>query len=137
MDKLEVIHKISPRFDQVILGGKFASPDQLTPDGLDISEETTSLFLDVIATAKTVVMNGPLGMYEDGIHDKATRAVLQALKDSKAHTVLGGGDTLAAIPHLGFSYTDYGFVSTGGGAMLEFLATSTHPLLQVLRNVSS
>lgn len=134
MDKLEIIHKISPKFDQVLLGGKFAPSDQLTPDGLDLTESATSLFLSAISEAKMVVMNGPLGMYEDGVHDKATRAVLQALKDSKARTILGGGDTLAAIPHLGFAYTDFGFVSTGGGAMLEFLATGTHPLLKILRS---
>jgi len=133
MDKLEVIHKISAKFDNVLLGGKFAPQEMLTPDGLDLSDEATSLFIKFIAQANTIVMNGPLGMYEDGIHDKATRAVLGALKASPARTILGGGDTLAAIPHLGFAYTDYGFVSTGGGAMLEFLATGTHPLLQITK----
>jgi len=133
-DKLEIINQISPKFDQVLLGGLLAKPEARTPDGLDLNEVTTSLFLSEIAKAKTIVLNGPLGLYEDGIHTTATKAVLQALSDSSALTIVGGGDTLAAIPSLGFNYASFGFVSTGGGAMLDFLATSTHPLLGVLKN---
>ncbi len=133
-DKLEMIQQISSKFDNVLLGGKFAPQAQLTPDGLDLNEETTSLFKNAIYEAKTVVLNGPLGVYEDGVHAKATIEVFQALKTSSAFTVLGGGDTLAAIPDLGFSYSDFGFVSTGGGAMLDFLVTNTHPLLDILKN---
>ncbi len=132
-DKLEIIRTISPLFDQVILGGKFAQPQELTPDGFDVNAETTALFLQAISEAKTIVMNGPLGLYEDGVHAKATKEVLQALKDSPAFTILGGGDTLSAISELGFDYADFGFVSTGGGAMLDFLATGTHPLLEILK----
>ena len=134
-DKLEIIRRIASKFDQVLLGGKFALPDHLTSDGLDLNESATSLFVKAISEAKTIVLNGPLGMFEDGVHSKATRAVFQALKDSKSYTVLGGGDTLAAIPALGFKYSDFGFVSTGGGAMLEFLATGTHPLLEILKKM--
>ncbi len=129
LDKLEIIKQIMPKFDRTLLGGKFASPAHLTTDGLDLNEEATSLLVQVISQAQTIVLNGPLGYYEDGIHAKATQAVFQALKNSSAKTILGGGDTLAAIPALGFSYSDFGFVSTGGGAMLEFLATGTHPLV--------
>ena len=132
-DKLEIIKEITSKFDKTLLGGKFASPDHLTLDGLDINEGTTSLFKNAISEAKTVVLNGPLGVYEDGVHSKATKEVFQALKDSSALTVLGGGDTVAAIPDLGFNYTDFAFVSTGGGAMLDFLATGTHPLLDILK----
>ncbi len=131
-DKLEMIQKIQTSFDKVLLGGKFAPQAQLTPDGLDLNEEATSLFKQAITEAKTIVLNGPLGYYEDGVHAKATREVFQVLKTSSAFTVLGGGDTLAAIPDLGFSYSDFGFVSTGGGAMLDFLVTGTHPLLDIL-----
>jgi len=133
-DKLEIIRQVTPIFDRVLLGGKFARIDELTPDGLDINEETTSLFVKAISEAKTVVLNGPLGMYEDGTHAKATKAVFQALKDGSAFSILGGGDTLSAISDLGFQYTDFGFVSTGGGAMLDFLATDTHPLLDILKH---
>jgi len=133
MDKLEILKDIMPKFDRTLLGGKFASPDHLTSDGLDLNETATSLLLQVISQARTIVFNGPLGYYEDGTHAKATQAVFQALKDSSAVTILGGGDTIAAIPALGFDYSDFGFVSTGGGAMLDFLATGTHPLLSVLK----
>ena len=132
MDKLEILKGVMPKFDRTLLGGKFASPDHLTSDGLDLNQETTSLFLQVISQAQTIVLNGPLGYYEDGIHATATKAIFQALKDSSALTILGGGDTVSTIPLLGFKYSDFGFVSTGGGAMLDFLAIGTHPLLEIL-----
>ena len=134
-DKLEVINKIGQKFDKVLLGGLFAKPEERTPDGLDIDEQTTSLFISEINKAKTIVLNGPLGMYEDGTHSQATKAVFEAIISSKAFSVLGGGDTLAAIPFLGFSYASFNFVSTGGGAMLEFLSQGTHPILETLKNV--
>lgn len=134
LDKLEIIKQISPKFDQTLLGGLFAKPEDRTPDGQDLNEQATSLFTKAISEAKTIVMNGPLGKYEDGTHSKATQAVFQAMIGSKAFTVVGGGDTLAAIPFLGLSYASFSFVSTGGGAMLEFLVSGTHPLLEVLKN---
>lgn len=134
LDKLDLINQISPKFDQVLLGGLLGQPEDRTPDGKDLNAATISLFLKAISQAKTIVLNGPLGFYEDGIHIQATQAILQALSTSSAFTVVGGGDTLAAIPSLGFSYTPFSFVSTGGGAMLEFLATETHPLLTILKN---
>ena len=84
-----------------------------------------------------IVLNGPLGRFEDFTHATATKAILQAIKVSAAFSVLGGGDTLSAIAGLGFKYSDFGFVSTGGGAMLEYLATTTHPLLEILKKVQS
>lgn len=132
-DKLDMINKLAIKFDQTLLGGVFARQAYRTPDNLDLNQDGIDLFLSGIAKANTIVMNGPLGKYEDGIHNKATKAVFEALKGSSAFTILGGGDTLAAISALGFKYSDFGFVSTGGGAMLEFLATGTHPLLSVLR----
>jgi phosphoglycerate kinase len=133
LDKLEILKTIMPKFDRTLLGGKLASPEHLTSDGLDLNQNTTNLFLEVISQARTIVLNGPLGYYEDEVHSKATQAVLQALKTNSALTILGGGDTLDAIPTLGFAYSDFSFVSTGGGAMLEFLATGSHPLLDILQ----
>lgn len=129
-DKLALLKLIAPKFDQTIYGGKFALKEDLTADGLDLNSEAISTLLASISKASTIVLNGPLGYFEDGIHDQATKAVYQALKDSKATTILGGGDTVASITKLGFEYSDFSFVSTGGGAMLEFLATGTHPLLK-------
>jgi phosphoglycerate kinase len=131
-DKLEIIKQIVPKFDKVLLGGKFAHPDHLTSDGLDLNSEAVRVFQQAITEAQTIVLNGPLGLYEDGIHAEATKAVFQALKDASGFVIVGGGDTLAAIPALGFRYSDFDFVSTGGGAMLDFLATGTHPFLTVL-----
>ena len=133
-DKLEIIKQITPYFDQVFLGGLFAKPEERTPDGLDLNPATISAFVNAISSAQTIVLNGPVGRYEDQIHSQGTKAILQAIIDSSAFSVIGGGDTLAAIPSLGFSYTPFGFVSTGGGAMLDFLATGTHPLLEILKN---
>ena len=133
-NKLEIINKVSQKFDQVLLGGLFAKQEDRTPDGFDLNETTTSRFISSILEAKTIVLNGPVGMYEDGIHGQATKAIFKTIIDSQAYSILGGGDTLAAIPVLGFSYASFSFVSTGGGAMLEFLASGTHPMLETLKN---
>jgi len=133
-DKLEIVKQIEAKFDQVLLGGLLSKPEERTPDGLDLNPEATSLFTKAIFEAKTIVLNGPVGKYEDGLHSLATKAVLQAIIDSKSFSVVGGGDTLAAIPFLGFSYASFSYISTGGGAMLEFLAQGTHPLLETLKN---
>lgn len=132
-DKLEILNSLKGKFDLSYFGGVFAPSSDLTPDGLDLNDEGVSKVLSLISEAKTIVMNGPLGKFEDGIHDKATSVVLAALTDPQKYSILGGGDTLSAIPHLGFDYTQYGFVSTGGGALLEYLATGSHPLLAVLK----
>jgi len=131
-DKLSIIQQIIPRFDKFLLGGKFSDTKYLLGDGMDLNEDYTNLILNAIAEAKTVVLNGPLGYFEDGVHSKATQVVFQALKNSQKTTVLGGGDTLAAINTLGFDYNDFTFVSTGGGAMLEFFAEGGHPLSKIL-----
>lgn len=131
-DKRRYVDNFVDIFDEVLLGGKFATG--LTPDGLDIDEDTIVLFSEKIKAAKTIVINGPLGKFEDGIHITGTKAIFTAAISSDARVIIGGGDTLAAIPALGFSYSDFDFVSTGGGAMLEFLATGTHPILEIIKN---
>jgi phosphoglycerate kinase len=131
-DKRAIIDAISPRFDQVYLGGLLGDPADLTSDTYDISPQALDRLLELIKQAKSIVFNGPLGRFEDGTHTTGTRTILQALKDSKAYTLLGGGDTLASIPALGFSYSDFDFVSTGGGAMLEFLKDGTHPVTGII-----
>ncbi len=131
-DKKKYVDNLVNKFDEILLGGKF-SPG-LTLDGLDINEETIALFSEKIMSAKSVVINGPLGKFEDGIHTAGTKTIFSVAINSPARVVIGGGDTLAAIPALGFSYSDFDFVSTGGGAMLEFLTTGTHPLLEIIKN---
>lgn len=98
-------------------------PDQL---GLDIGTESARAFGEIVKTARTVVWNGPLGAFETPPFDTGTRAVLQALVESDAVSILGGGDTAAAAEQLGFA-DRITHISTGGGASLEFLEGKTLP----------
>ena len=88
--------------------------------GLDIGEKTRELFADAAKAAKTVVWNGPMGVFENPTLAKGTIAVAQALADSDAITIVGGGDSAAACEQLGFA-SQITHISTGGGASLEFL----------------
>ena len=88
--------------------------------GLDIGEKTRELFANAAKTAKTVVWNGPMGVFENPTLAKGTIAVAQALADSDAITIVGGGDSAAACEQLGFA-EKITHISTGGGASLEFL----------------
>ena len=88
--------------------------------GLDIGEKTRELFANAAKTAKTVVWNGPMGVFENPTLAKGTIAVAQALADSEAVTIVGGGDSAAACEQLGFA-DQITHISTGGGASLEFL----------------
>ena len=88
--------------------------------GLDIGEKTRELFAEAAKNAKTVVWNGPMGVFENPVLAKGTIAVAQALADSEAVTIVGGGDSAAACEQLGFA-NSITHISTGGGASLEFL----------------
>ena len=95
-----------------------AIPDDM--QGLDIGEETRKLFAEAAKNAKTVVWNGPMGVFENPTLAKGTIAVAQALADSEAITIVGGGDSAAACEQLGYA-DRITHISTGGGASLEFL----------------
>ena len=88
--------------------------------GLDIGEKSQALFADAVKSAKTVVWNGPMGVFENPTLAKGTIAVAQALAESSAVTIVGGGDSAAACEQLGFA-DKITHISTGGGASLEFL----------------
>ncbi len=88
--------------------------------GLDIGERTRELFADKVKSAKTVVWNGPMGVFENPILAKGTIAVASALADTDATTIIGGGDSAAAVNTLGFG-DKMSHISTGGGASMEFL----------------
>jgi phosphoglycerate kinase len=105
------------------------APDRL---GLDIGPRTIELLRAEIARAKTVFWNGPLGRFEQPPFDAGTRAVAQALAEASAYTVVGGGDSLAAIAAAGVGER-IDHLSTGGGASLEFLEGSALPGVEVLR----
>jgi phosphoglycerate kinase len=100
--------------------------------GLDIGPETARLFTSRLRTAGTVFWNGPMGVFELSPYAGGTRAVAQTLIDSDAFTVIGGGDTGAATRALGFPDDMFGYVSTGGGASLEFIQGETLPGLAAL-----
>ena len=89
-------------------------------EGLDIGPATCEKFAEAVKTAKTVVWNGPMGVFENPILAKVTIAVAQALADTDATTIIGGGDSAAAVNQLGFA-DKMTHISTGGGASLEFL----------------
>ncbi len=95
-----------------------AIPDDL--EGMDIGEKTAEIFAEAVKSAKTVVWNGPMGVFENPTLAKGTIAMAQALADSDAITIVGGGDSAAACEQLGFA-DHITHISTGGGASLEFL----------------
>ncbi|WP_199033740.1 phosphoglycerate kinase [Glycomyces salinus] len=103
--------------------------------GLDIGPESAGLFAERIAAAKTVFWNGPMGVFEFPDYAHGTKAVAQALVDSEAFSVVGGGDSAAAVRILGLPEDGFGHISTGGGASLEYLEGKTLPGLDALENL--
>jgi phosphoglycerate kinase len=99
--------------------------------GLDIGSETVKLFSGKLAAAKTIVWNGPVGMFEKEAFSKGTVELAKAIASSRATTVIGGGDTIAAAEKAGVK-AKFTFVSTGGGAMLEFLEGKELPGIAAL-----
>jgi phosphoglycerate kinase len=89
-------------------------------EGLDIGTKTAELYADAVKSAKTVVWNGPMGVFENPILAKGTIAVAKSLAETSATTIIGGGDSAAAVNQLGFA-DKMSHISTGGGASLEFL----------------
>ena len=94
--------------------------------GLDIGEKTQALFADAVKSAKTVVWNGPMGVFENPVLAKGTIAVAKALAETDATTIIGGGDSAAAVMQLGFA-DKMSHISTGGGASLEYLEGKVLP----------
>ena len=99
--------------------------------GLDIGEKTQAMFAEAVKTAKTVVWNGPMGVFENPVLAKGTIAVAQALAETDATTIIGGGDSAAAVIQLGFA-DKMSHISTGGGASLEYLEGKVLPGVDVI-----
>ena len=111
-------------------------PANAIPDGwraVDIGPETAKRFAEVVKSAKTVVWNGPMGIFEIKPFAEGTRAVARALADSQALSIVGGGDSVAALEELGMA-DQVSHVSTGGGASLEFLEGKELPGIAALQD---
>ena len=134
---LPVDTRVAAEFD---FAGRTVSEVSIVPSseipadqsGLDIGPLTQVLFADAILGAKTVFWNGPMGVFEIEALAAGTKAVAAALAETDAFTVVGGGDSAAAVRQLGFADDAFGHISTGGGASLEYLEGKTLPGLSVL-----
>ena len=130
---LPVDHRVATEFKDV---EPVVTEDQNIPAGsmgLDIGPKTEALYADAIKDAKTVIWNGPMGVFEFENFNKGTIAVAKAMADADATTVIGGGDSAAAVNILGFG-DKMTHISTGGGASLEFLEGKALPGIEALNN---
>lgn len=139
--KLPFVYKFAEKADWVLVGGTLVRDRvrvenniifaDLKESGLDITEESIKKFLEIIAKAKTIVWNGPLGKYEDEKWEAGTREIAEAVAQASAYKIVGGGDTIASLTK--FKLIDkMDYVSTAGGAMLEYLAEGSLPGIKAL-----
>ncbi len=147
-DKLKVIDNLLAKADALVIGGgmvftflkaqghevgkSLLEEDQADQLGLDIGPESALAFANVIRSARTVFWNGPMGVFEMDAFAGGTREVAEALTHVHGLSVVGGGDSASAVRHLGFSDDQFGHISTGGGASLEYLEGKELPGLAVL-----
>lgn len=145
--KLPMVERMHHIADYVLVGGKIAGENKVlikvqhekisgkksvvlvadnTPDGTDITEKDTENFIQILNLAETIVWNGPVGKMGDKKTEKNSLKIAHAISNSKAYSVVGGGDTLTLLKENNL-LDKFDFVSTGGGAMLEFLAGKKLP----------
>lgn len=130
---LPVDHRVATEFKDIVAT---VTEDQNIPAGnmgLDIGPKTEALYADAIKDAKTVIWNGPMGVFEFENYNKGTIAVAKAMADADATTIIGGGDSAAAVNILGFG-DKMTHISTGGGASLEFLEGKVLPGIAALND---
>mgnify|MGYP000386138778 FL=1 len=137
--QLEQVHIPIPT--DVVVAKEFSSEaialeksiDQVEEDDLilDIGPETTNAYKELISSARTIIWNGPLGVFEIEQFSQGTQQVAMAIKDNQGYKIVGGGDTVAVIEKYGIT-DSISYVSTGGGAFLEFVKSGTLDALEVL-----
>jgi len=143
-DKIDYAKKLANWADWILVGGKLVEYEdisQLTKhpkiladlikNGQDITMETVKKFKEIIFKAKTIVWAGPMGNFYNKRYEIGTKEIARAVVESKAFSVVGGGDTEAALTHFGLD-RKISFISSGGGAMLEFLAEGTLPGIKAI-----
>lgn len=136
-DKAEYLKTMFDFVNVFVVGGKLAAEMdkeeaekehrklivcEVTEDGLDITKDAYERAERFIKASGTVIWNGPMGKYEDGEHGKGTEYIADTLSRTKTFSIIGGGDTEAAVDHFEVDKSKYSHVSTGGGAMMEFFA---------------
>ena len=126
-----VVPKLEEEAEATVVPASQMPADQL---GVDIGPESSKAFVAAIESARTVFWNGPMGVFEMRPFAAGTAAVAHALTRVDGLTVVGGGDSAAAVRQLGFADDEFGHISTGGGASLEFLEGKQLPGLQVLED---
>lgn len=150
--KLPLIQALELNYDAILVGGKIANEaldraesftekvflpvDFDSPNRFDIGPRTIERYKKIILGAKTIIWNGPLGKFEEAAYAKGTQAILEAVLQSSAFTVMGGGESLDILEK-SQSHGNINFVSTGGGAMLEYLSGKRLPALVALENSQS
>jgi phosphoglycerate kinase len=146
--KLPVIKFFETIYDYILVGGKIANealdqkinfsekvilPMDFIDEKLDIGPETVKKFQAIIQKAQTIVWNGPLGKFEEERYSHGTADIFQAVLQSTAYKVAGGGETLEILEK-NQAFAKFNFVSTGGGAMLEYLSGGNMPGIEVLKS---
>jgi len=145
-DKITYAQKLVTWADWILVGGKLIEYDSipqiakhpkiladLIKSGQDITMEAVEKFKEIIFKAKTIVWAGPMGNFYDKRYERGTKEIAQAVVESGAFSVVGGGDTEVALTRFGFD-KKISFISSGGGAMLEFLAEGTLPGIEAFKN---
>ncbi len=149
-DKVGMIENFKDKADHFLMGSAYSKlptsnfkltnkimlpSDHITENNedFDIGPETIKKYSEIIKTAKTIIWSGPLGLFENAKFLNGSKKIAEAVADSNAFTVVGGGDTSQLLKTLGIE-NRFSFISTGGGAMLEFLSGKKLPALEALEN---